>query len=56
MKGKEGLNLTGRSGNCAESTEIELLWGWAETIPRITRIQNIIKANYVPRRIVLSVY
>ncbi len=28
----------------------------AETIPRVTRIKKIIKANYVPRRIVLSIY
>lgn len=27
MKGNEGPNLTGRRGNCAKSTEIELLWG-----------------------------
>lgn len=27
MKGNEGPNLTGRRGNCAESTEIELLCG-----------------------------
>ncbi len=32
-----------------------VVWIRAETIPRITRIQKIIEANYVPRKIVLSI-